>query len=109
MQGDMRFPGRMTRRSMSGRHAHEAQGKRVHPPQPSKVFAAHLFAALAKLDEVHSVAPDLKDWDWLRVDEAFAELGVVTSSTALEPTTRTEVTFSRRRSGAQKKKRGVGG
>ena len=78
-------------------------------PQPSKLLAAHLFAAVVELDEVHSVAPDLKDWDWLGVDEELAELGDVTSSTAPAPTTRTCVTFSRRRSTATEKKRGVGG
>ena len=44
----------------------------------------------------------------MRVDEGLAELGVVTSTTAPAPTTRTCVTFSRRRSTAQKKKRGLG-
>jgi hypothetical protein len=43
------------------------------------LLAAHLFAHVAKLDEGHAGAPDLEDWDWLRVDEDLAELGVTSS------------------------------
>ena len=112
MEGDMRGPGRMAGGSMSGRHAHEAQGVRVTPswlPQPLKGLAAHPFAAVAQLGEGHAVASALLHWDWLGGDDALAELGDLISPTAPSPTTRICVTFSRRRSGAQKKNGGVGG
>ena len=57
------------------------------------LLAAHLFAHVAKLDEGHAGAPDLEDWDWLRVDEDLAELGVVTLTTARAPTPRLDVTW----------------
>ena len=57
------------------------------------LLAAHLFAHVAKLDEGHAGAPDLEDWDWLRVDEDLAELGVVTLTTAHAPTPRLDVTW----------------
>ena len=70
-----------------------AQDSTIFPPQPLNLLAAHLFAHVAKLDEGHAGAPDLEDWDWLRVDEDLAELGVVTLTTARAPTPRLDVTW----------------
>ena len=60
--------------------------------QPLNLLTAHLFAHVAKLDEGHTSAPDLEDWDWLRVDEELTELGLVTLTTTHAPTARLEVT-----------------
>ena len=72
-----------------------AQDSTIFPPQPLNLLAAHLFAHVAKLDEGHAGAPGLEDWDWLRVDEDLAELGVVTLTTARAPTPRLDVTWRR--------------
>ena len=73
------------------------------------LLAAHLFAHVAKLDEGHAGAPDLEDWDWLKVDEDLAELGGVTLTTARAPTPRLDVTWRRDTSAAWFRCRGVGG
>ena len=86
-----------------------AQDSTIFPPQPLNLLAAHLFAHVAKLDEGHTGAPDLEDWDWLRVDEDLAELGVVTLTTARAPTPRLDVTWRRDTSAAWFRCRGVGG
>ena len=69
-----------------------AQDSTIFSPQPLNLLAAHLFAHVAKLDEGHAGAPDLEDWDWLRVDEELAELGDLTLTTAHAPTARVDVT-----------------
>ena len=69
-------------------------------PRSSKEAQMHLFARRVQHHEDLAVTQILLDWDWLRVDDALAELGVVASTTAREPTTRTGVTSRRRRSSA---------
>ena len=81
----------------------------IFSPQPLSLLAAHLFAHVAKVDEVHAGALDLEDWDWLRVDEDLAELGVVTLTTARAPTPRLDVTWRRDAAAASFFCRGVGG
>ena len=86
-----------------------AQDSTIFPPRPLNLLAAHLFAHVAKLDEGHAGAPDLEDWDWLRVDEDLAELGVVTLTTARAPTPRLDVTWRGDAAAASFFCRGVGG
>ena len=86
-----------------------AQDSTIFPPRPLNLLAAHLFAHVAKLDEGHTGAPDLEDWDWLRVDEDLAELGVVTLTAAHTPTPRFDVTWRRDTAAAWFRWRGVGG
>ena len=45
------------------------------------------FAQRGELDEVHSAASFLLDWDWLVVDDALTELGYLTKTTAAAPAT----------------------
>ena len=50
------------------------------------------FTQRVELDEVHSAASFLRDWDWLVVGDELAELGYLRKTTAAVPATSTCVT-----------------
>ena len=48
------------------------------PPAAWQALKSGPFAQRGELDEVHSAASFLLDWDWLVVDDELAELGYLT-------------------------------
>ena len=68
-------------------------------PFPTRTWQAarnQPFAQRVQLDQGHSAAPTLQDWDWLEVDDGLAEVGVVKKSTASALPTTIDVTLASR-------------